>query len=151
MPEDKLTGLPVVCLSSSIQSTYIQLLNYTTASLPPIQVSKNITNYHTRQWGSYRDLISLTGGTIINLYYKIMTNLFVYMPAASGMTATLRMATIYTLICPICVQCSGSIYFSFGSSLSNAIGIFSSSGYTTMATEILGEIFLYSSQRIIHN
>ena len=91
-------GVPAICGTSSALSTSIWLLDYV-GQMPPIQLTNATAN--TRMWPN--------GGTALSL--------------STGTGVVLQMATTYTMVCPVCKDCSGSIYFKYGTSLSPPLSV----------------------------
>ena len=76
-------GVPAICGTSSALSTSIWLLDYV-GQMPPIQLTNATAN--TRMWPSGGTALSLSTGTVV-----------------------LQMATTYTMVCPVCADCSGML------------------------------------------
>ena len=91
-------GIPAVCGTSSALQTSIWLLDYF-GERPPIELSSAAAN--TRMWPS--------GGTPLSLSSS---------PTGSPL---LEMATTYTLVCPVCALCSGSVYLTYLTSWSSPL------------------------------
>ena len=93
-------NVPLVCGSAAPLSTSVWLMDYVGA-MPPMMLTNQTAN--TRMWPA--------GGTPLS---------------KSGGTALLQMATTYTLVCPVCVGCSGSVYFTYGTSTSAPMSVMDS-------------------------
>lgn len=93
---------PTVCLSTQVQTTKIVFLNYSTASMPPIFLTSNVSK--TRQWPEADQMLSLS--------------------STSYLKPKLRMATRYELTCEPCVYiCQGYLFFMYRESMSSAISL----------------------------
>jgi hypothetical protein len=87
-----------ICGSSDVVTSNIRFLSHV-GSRPPIRVFRNVSS--TRQWPS-------AGSSPLSL---------------SGSLPILQMKTIYSLICPSCVDCTGNIYFKYLTSVSSPIDV----------------------------
>lgn len=105
-------GVGAVCSATGV-ATSISFKDYN-GKRNPIYISLRTSN--TRMWPD--------GGTSLSL-------------ASSTTNAKLRMQTVYTVTCPVCVSCSGSIHFTYGDSITASIDVTSSSGFANAMTYIL--------------
>ena len=90
-------GVSMLCGSSTIFSTSI-VLNDRAGPRTPMMVS--LLSSNTRMWPD--------GSTALT-----------YLSGAP----TLRMATVYTLTCPVCPGCAGYFYISYGRSISTSLSV----------------------------
>eukprot|EP01036_Dinobryon_divergens_P033000 gene33000-42696_t len=102
----------IVCGSSQVMSTYIQFDSYL-GNRPPIYVTA--VAGATRMWSD--------GDVTLN---------------SGGNLPTLRMATMHTLTCPVCLHCKGKVYFTYGSSVSTGVNITGANAVTAVKVAILG-------------
>ena len=105
-------GLPSICLSTRLQRTTIQFLNYSTANIPPILLTRNTSK--TREWPDGNQPLTLNSGV-----------------------PTLHVATEHFLDCPICLSCNGYLYFTFLNSLSSSISLTADNAISNIKREIL--------------
>ena len=99
-------GMPAACGTLSPLTTSIWLLDYF-GERPPIQVFAATANTH--MWPSGGTALSLSGD------------------AGTGVPL-LQMVTTYTLVCPVCPLCSGSVYFKYLSSYSSPLSVMHGGG-----------------------
>lgn len=113
--------LPSICSSTSIAKTKI---TFTDSKVPngPLYLTKNTAN--TRRWPSGSQQLSVTTG---------------------GSSLVLRMATKHTLTCPICLNCFGTVYFSYLTSVSIPVDITATGASALITSAIQGLIDLQAA------
>jgi hypothetical protein len=100
-------GVPLVCGVAAPLTTSVWFMDYVGA-LPPMMLTNKTAN--TRMWPS--------GGTPLSL---------------STGVALLQMATTYTLVCQLCPQCFGNVYFTYGTSTSAPLPVMSAAAAEVQA------------------
>lgn len=109
---------PQICGSSSPVTSSIRFLNHF-GNLPPILVSRNV---------------SATRSSPLAFPLQL-----------SSSSPILRMKTTYTLTCPSCISCSGSIFLSYKTSISTAIDVTASNGTGLISRAIFSLSDLYKT------
>ncbi len=109
-------SFPQICGLSSVTTTTIQFMSRF-GSLPPILVTRNVTT--SRVWPQASPL------------------------SLSGASPVLRFKTTYTMSCPACSSCDGSVYLAYKTSLSQAVDVTATNGTGLITLAVLSLEDLY--------
>jgi hypothetical protein len=108
--QEREDGMPALCGSTAATRTTFTF-DTMPGTLPPIRLVTSLAN--SRQQTLSSRALALTGGT-----------------------ATIVMASVYTITCPVCTECHGTVNFEYKDSISDSVDITATGGAAALQTAI---------------